>query len=88
MNREEMEEICKLVKVEMQQAVGNKIIDLSLKQKVVLCLKMLGSGSFQSTSRDFRKATIQLRVILSYKQSDFVTNDHMTDSILNIEKME
>ena len=38
------------------QPVG-KDDGLSLKQKVLLCLKMLGSGSFQSTSKDFLKVT-------------------------------
>ena len=53
-NCEEIEEICELVKDEMQP-VGHRMMDLSLKQKVLLCLKTLGSGSFQSTSKDFLK---------------------------------
>ena len=39
----------------MQPAAGNKMMDLSLKQKVLLCLKTLGSGRFQSTSKYFLK---------------------------------
>ena len=39
-NREEIEEICELVKDEMQP-VGHRMMDMSLKQKVLLCVKML-----------------------------------------------
>ena len=53
MNQEEIEEICDLVKGEMQP-VGHRLVDLTLKQKVLLCLKTLGSGSFQTTSKDSR----------------------------------
>ena len=44
-NREEIEEICELVKDEMQP-VGHTVL---------LCRKTLESGSFQSTSKDFLK---------------------------------
>ena len=54
MNREEIEEICELVKDEIQ-SVGHRMMDLSLKQIVLFCLKTLRSGSFQSTSKDFLK---------------------------------
>ena len=53
-NREEIEEICELVKDEMQP-VGHTMMDLSLKQKVLLCRKTLESESFQSTSKGFLK---------------------------------
>ena len=56
MNQEEIEEICDLVKGEMQPA-GHRLVDLTLKQKVLLCLKTLGSGSFQTTSKGFLEVT-------------------------------
>ena len=56
MNQEEIEEICELVSGEMQP-VGHRLVDLTLKQKVLLCLKTLGSGSFQTTSKEFLKET-------------------------------
>ena len=45
MNQEEIKEICDLVSGEMQ-SVGHRLVDLNLKQKVLLCLKTLGSGKF------------------------------------------
>ena len=55
MDREEIKKICELVKNQMQP-VG-KDDGLSLKQKVLLCLKTLRSGSFKSTSKGFLKVT-------------------------------
>ena len=52
MNQEEMEEVCRLVRSTMQP-VGHRSTDVSLEDKVLLCLKTLGSGSFQSGSKDF-----------------------------------
>ena len=52
MNWKEIEEICKLVQDKMQP-IGHRSTDLSLENKVLLCLKTLGSGSFQSCSKDF-----------------------------------
>ena len=40
MIREEIEEICELVKDEMQP-VGHRMMDMSLKQKLLLCVKTL-----------------------------------------------
>ena len=56
MNHEEIKEICDLVSGEMQ-SVGHRLVDLTLKQKVLLCLKTLGSGSFQTTSKGFFEET-------------------------------
>ena len=57
MNREEIEEICELVKDYTKCSQLVRMMDLSLRPKVFLCLKTLGSGSFQSTSKDFLKVT-------------------------------
>ena len=52
MNCKEIEEVCRLVQDQMQP-VGHRSTDLTLEDKVLLCLKTLGSGSFQSCSTDF-----------------------------------
>ena len=56
MNQKEIQEICDLISGEMQP-VGHWLVDLTLKQKVLLCLKTLGSGTFQTTSTDFLEVT-------------------------------
>ena len=52
MSKSEIKCICDLIKDSMQP-VGYRSIDLSLEQKVLICLKTLGSGSFQNCSKDF-----------------------------------
>ena len=44
--------ICNLVKEDMK-CLGSRRTDLTLEQKVLVCLKTLASGSFQNCSKDF-----------------------------------
>ena len=52
MTKSEANYICDLVKYDMP-CLGHRRTDLSLQQKVLVCLKTLGSGSFQNCSKDF-----------------------------------
>ena len=56
MTKEEVIYVCSLVKDEMK-SLGNRKTDLSLEQKVLICLKTLASGSFQNCSKDFLKTS-------------------------------
>ena len=74
----EINYICNLTK-DLMQPVGYRSIDLSLKQKVRICLKTLGSGSFQKCSKDFIDVA-QLTVIRVL--SDFIETVHKLIQIL------
>lgn len=52
MTKREIQDVCNLVRDDLQP-VGNRSIDLTLEQKVLICLKTLKSGSFQNCSKDF-----------------------------------
>jgi len=54
MSHDEIKEIINLVRHEMQP-IDPKSTDLS--ENVLLCLRTLGSGSFQNCSKDFLKVT-------------------------------
>ena len=52
MSKSEIKYICDLIK-DWMQPVGYRSIDFPLEQKVLICLKTLGSESFQNCSKDF-----------------------------------
>ena len=52
LNKFDIGSICDIVKDDMF-TIGHRKKDLSLEQKVLICLKTLGSGSFQNCSKDF-----------------------------------
>lgn len=52
MTKDEVRYVCTLVEDELK-CEGNRKTDLSLEQKVLICLKTLASGSFQNCSKDF-----------------------------------
>ena len=56
MTRSEILLVCGLVRNEME-CVGSREMDFSLEEKVLICLKTLGSGSFQNTSKDCLNAS-------------------------------
>ena len=49
--------VCGLVKDDMK-CKGSGRTDLTLQQKVLICLKILASGSFQNCSKDFLKTSL------------------------------
>ena len=52
MRKQEIKYVCSLVKDDMAQ-LGSRSSDTTLEEKVLICLKTLGSGSFQNCSKDF-----------------------------------
>lgn len=56
MTRSEINMICDLVRNDME-SLGSREMDFSVEEKVLLCLKTLGSGSFQSSSKDCLSAS-------------------------------
>lgn len=52
LGKAQIQQLCEIVREDMK-CVGGRSIDLSLTEKVLICLKTLGSGSFQSCSKDF-----------------------------------
>ena len=52
MSKQEIKYVCSLVKDDMA-LLGSRSRDITLEEKVLICLKTLGSGSFQNRSIDF-----------------------------------
>ena len=52
MSKQEIKYVCSLVKDDMA-SLGSCPSDITLQEKVLICLKTLGSGSFQNCSKDF-----------------------------------
>ena len=52
MSKQEIKYVCSLVKDDMAP-LGSRSSDITLEEKVLICLKTLGSGSFQNCSKDF-----------------------------------
>ena len=52
MRKQEIKYVCSLVKDDMAP-LGSRSSDTTLEEKVLICLKTLGSGSFQNCSKDF-----------------------------------
>ena len=52
MSKQEIKYVCSLVKDDMA-SLGSRSNDVTLEEKVLVCLKTLGSGSFQNCSKDF-----------------------------------
>ena len=91
MSKSEMKYICDLIKDSMQP-VGYRSIDLSLEQKVLICLKTLGSGSFQNCSKnvtDVAQPTVS-RVLSDFIETmvelapDFIFMPRNNNEICNI----
>ena len=51
MSKQEIKSVCSLVKDDMAP-LGSRSSDITLQEKVLICLKTLESGSFQNSSKD------------------------------------
>ena len=56
MSKSDIGQVCGMVR-ENLTPLGYKNVDLNLQEKVLLCLKTLGTGSFQTCSKDFIKVS-------------------------------
>ena len=56
MSKSDIGQICDMVQ-EKLTPLGYRNVDLSLPEKVILCLKTLGTESFQTCSNDFIKVS-------------------------------
>ena len=70
LKKSDIEYICSLLHDSMSP-LGCRSTDLPLKQKVLICLKTLGSGSFQNCSKDFINVS---QPTVSQVFSDFTEN--------------
>ena len=56
MSKQEIKSVCFLVKDDMA-SLGSRSSDITLQEKVLICLKTLESGSFQNCSKDLAQVS-------------------------------